>query len=293
MSKENLNLTMTNVTGKCDSKCSYSFKYSESGSTAKNDGTMITLTYDSAKVPSVTFNQQKYNVGSIMITSPSVHTFNNELLSGEMIITHNPVKGGNSLDVCIPLKSSSASSTASQILADIIKKVAEKAPSSGDSTSLNMTFNLQNIVPKKPFFYYTAGTTDTIVFGELDAIPVNPDIMDSLEEILEPYPKKIPIAELFYNSNGPTSGLELGDGVYISCQPTGSSEEETPVEYDKTTPTSKSIDFSNMLENPVVETIIYILIGCVLIGIIFYGISFFYSYTNSGNIKIPFISSNT
>jgi hypothetical protein len=253
---------------------------------------MISLTYDSTKIPPVTFNQQKYNVENIIITSPSIHTFNGNLFSGEIIVKHTPVKGGNSLDVCIPLKSSSESSSASQILADIIKKVAATAPSSGDSTNLNMTFNLQNIVPKKPFFYYTEGTTDTIVFGELDAIPVNPNIIDALQEIIEPYPVSNPSVELFYNASGPTTGLQLGDGIYISCQPTGSSEEETAVEYDKT-PTSKSIDLLSMLENPVVETIIYILIGCILIGIIFYAISFFYSYSSSGEIKLPFISSNS
>ena len=169
MSNQNINISAKNIEGKCDLKCSYAFKYSESSSTAKNNRTMITLTYDSAKVPPVTFNEQKYNVGNIMITSPSIHKFNGNFLSGEIIITHIPVKGGNSLDVCVPFKSSREFTPASQIITDIINKVATNAPSSGDSTNLNMTFNLQSIIPKKPFFYYTQETSDTIVFGEFDA----------------------------------------------------------------------------------------------------------------------------
>ena len=143
MSNQNINISAKNISGKCDLKCSYAFKYSESNSTAKNNGVMISLSYDSAKIPSVVYNDEKYNVSNIYITSPSIHTFNDASLPGEIIITHTPVKGGNTLEVAIPFKSSAESSNASQIITDIINKVATNAPSEGDSTNLNMSFNLQ------------------------------------------------------------------------------------------------------------------------------------------------------
>jgi len=93
-----------------------------------------------------------------------------------------------------------------------------------------------------------------------------------------------PGSELFYNTKGPVSGLQLGDGIYISCKPTGSSEEETEVTYDKDT---SSVNFSNIFESPLFKLLIIIIIGVVLFLILFYGISTFYSYLTSDKIKIP------
>lgn len=288
MSTKKLDISMKNVTGNCDLKCSYGFKYSESNSTAKNNGIMLNLTYDSTNASPVTFNGEKYSVGNIMITTPSIHTFNERILPGEIKISHNPVKGGKTLDVCIPFKASSESSSASKIITDIINKVAANAPSSGDSTNLNMIFNLQNIVPRKPFYSYTAGTSDTIVFGELEAIPLSSDTISKLKKIIKPYSVNMPFVELFYNSKGPAGGLQLGDGIYISCKPTGSSKEKTAVEYDKT---SSAMEFSDITQNPIFQLIIFVLVGCIIFIIIFYLINIFFSYLSSEPIKLPFISS--
>ena len=279
MSTENINISSTNVKGKCDNKCSYAFKYSESSSTAKNNGVLINLTYDSTSVPPVVYNSEKYIVENINIVSPSIHTFNNVSMPGEIKISHTPQSGGIPLKVCIPFTSSSESSSASQIITDIINKVASNAPSEGDSTNLNMNFSLQQIVPRKPFFVYTGEysgvNANWIVYGELEAIPLSSTTITTLQQIIQAFPIATPGGDLFYNSKGPISGLQLGDGIYISCQPTGSSEEETSVEYDKN---STSFDFSNIFESPIFKSIIIIIIGCLLLIIIFYGISIFYKY---------------
>lgn len=284
MSNQNINISASNVKGKCELKCSYAFKYTESNSTAKNNGVLIDLTYDSTNVPPVVYNTEKYVVENITIVSPSIHTFNNKSMPGEIIITHNPQNGGNSLKVCIPFTSSIDSSTSSQLISDIINKVATNAPSEGDSTNLNMSFNLQKIVPRKPFFVYSGENSDWIVYGQLDAIPLSSTTITTLQKIIKPFPIPMLGGDLFYNSKGPISGIQLGDGIYISCQPTGSSEEETAVEYDKK---SSSFDFSNVLESP----IIIILIGILLFIIIFYGISTFYKYLSSDLTLIPGLSS--
>ena len=288
MSNQNINISASNVKGKCDLKCSYAFKYTESNSTAKNNGVLIDLTYDSTNVPPVVYNTEKYIVENITIVSPSIHTFNDNSMPGEIIITHNPQNGGNSLKVCIPFTSSIESSTSSQLISDIINKVATNAPSQGDSTNLNMSFNLQKIVPRKPFFVYSGENSDWIVYGQLDAIPLSSTTITTLQKIIKPFPIPMLGGDLFYNSKGPISGVQLGDGIYISCQPTGSSEEETAVEYDKK---SSSFDFSNVLESPIFKLIIIILIGCLLFIIIFYGISTFYKYLSSDLTPIPGLSS--
>jgi hypothetical protein len=287
MTTQNINIAASNVVGRCDLKCSYNFKYSESNSTAKNNGVMISLTYDSANTAQVIHNQKKYNVGTISIVSPSIHVFNNDFLPGELIIEHIPVKGGNTLNVCVPFTSSSESSSASQLITEVITLVASNAPSEGDSTNLNISnFNLQNIVPRKPFFTYTNDTTDWIVFGKIDAIPLSSSTISTLQQIITPYQIGTPGGDLYYNSKGPISGVQIGDGIYISCQPTGSSDEKTAVEYDKT-PSSTTIDMSNILKSETFKTIITIILGIILFIIIFYGISFFYNYISSDAPKLP------
>jgi len=250
---------------------------------------IISLTYDSTSVSPVTYNNEKYNVGSISIVSPSIHIFDGATMPGEIIITHNPINGGNTLEVCIPFTSSSESSTASQIITDIISKVATNAPSEGDSTNLNISnFNLQNIVPQKPFFSYSQDTSDYIVFGSLEAIPLSSSTITTLQQIIQPFSLATPGKELFYNSKGPSSGVNIGDGLYISCQPTGSSDEKIAVTYDKNP--SSAVDFSNILNSPIFQTIIMILIGCIIFILIFYGISMFYKNLTKQPIKMSFIN---
>jgi len=285
MSTQNINIATSNITENCDYKCSYNFKYNESNSTAKNNGVTIGLTYDATSAPNVIFNTQKYNVGSITITSPSIHYFNGATMPGEIIITHNPVTTGNILEVCIPFTSSSESSPASQLITQIINKVATNAPSQGESTNLNIpNFTLQPIVPRKPYFYYINNNTDWIVFGALEAIPLSSSTISTLQQIIKPFPIPTPGTSLFYNSKGPTSGVQIGDGIYISCQPTGSTEEETAVTYDKQT---SSVDFSNVLQSPIFQTLIMVIIGIILFVLIFYGISAFYDYISSDLPKLP------
>jgi carbonic anhydrase len=286
MSTQNINISATNVAGKCDLKCSYHFKYQESNSTAKNNGVMINLTYDSESVPPVIFNEQKYTVGNITIVSPSIHLFDGNYLPAEIIVEHNPVKGGNNLKVCVPFISSSESSNATQIITNIIQTVASNAPSEGETTNLNMSFNLQDIIPRKPFFMYQdTNNTDWIVYGAINSIPLSSTTISTLQQIITPFPIPTPGGSLFYNSKGPVSGTNIGDGIYISCKPTGSSQDEVAVEYDK--PASTSVDISNVINSPVFKIIMLIVLGCLLFIIVFYGISAFYNYLSSDSIKLP------
>jgi hypothetical protein len=145
-------------------------------------------------------------------------------------------------------------------------------------------FNLQNIIPRKPFFAYSINNDDFIVFGEIDAIPLSSSTINTLQQIIQPFPLPMPSAPLFYNSKGPISGLQIGDGLYISCQPTGSSDEETAVSYDKN---SSSFDFSNIFDSPVFKYLIMVIVGCLLFIIVFYGLSAFYNYLSSDAPKLP------
>jgi hypothetical protein len=291
---ENINISTNNVQGKCDLKCSYNFKYPETNLTAKNNGTLISLTSDTNNTTPVTYNNQKYNVSNVSIVTPSMHMFNNSPASAEIIIEHTPVSGGQQFFVGIPITSSTESSDASNFITQIIESVATNAPAANETTNINISgFTLDKIVPIKPFFSYSApgNQGEWVVFPIINAIPLNSGTLTTLGQIIQPFPIPTPSNGLFFNSNGPNAVGSMGDGIYISCQPTGSSEEEIPVSYNKNA--SSAIDMSSMLNNPTTLLIVQVIIGCILFIITFFSLNYAYNYLVSKPIKMTKISLNT
>jgi preprotein translocase subunit SecY len=94
----------------------------------------------------------------------------------------------------------------------------------------------------------------------------------------------MPKASLFFNSSGPNTSLGSPDGIYISCQPTGSSEEETAVEYTKNT---VSYDLSSILTNPNTLIAFQIIIGCIVFVLLFLFLNYVYTYLTSDAPKLP------
>lgn len=280
MSVQSINISSSNIKANCQAKCAFGFKYQESSSTAKNNGVLLNLTYDTQNNPPVVYNSAKYTVDNIIITCPSIHIFNNNRAPGEIIITHTPQKGGNPLKVCVPFKSSSETSKATNIITDIIEKVSTNAPAQGDSTNLNMSYSLQDVIPKKPFFIYNDRQNDWIVYDEMESIPLSSTILETLHKIIKPFHIPTPGENLYYNSKGPI-GISIGDGVYISCQPTGSSTEETDVEYDKNS--TSAIDLSSIIKSKEFKIFILILIGCLAFVLLFFGLNAMYKYVSSND----------
>lgn len=276
-----INISPQNSKGICDLKCAYNFNYPESNLIAKNMGVLIDLTYDKTNVSPVLYNNQKYNISTIIIVSPSIHIFNNSNAAAEIIIEHIPEMGGQQLNVCIPLVSSSESSEASNYITEIIESVSNNAPAKSESTNLNISgFTLQKIVPKTPFFSYTYNTSDWIVFGILSAIPLSSSTLSSLTQIIKPFPLPTPGTDLFYNPKGPNTG-EVSEGIYISCQPTGSSEEQTDVTYAKNT-----TSYNYSLNNIYVLILLQIIIGCIIFVVVFFVLNYGYSYLTNSKPKL-------
>ena len=283
LTKKPINISPQNVYGKCDLKCVYNFKYKESTLTVKNNGINISLTYDNSNVPPVLYNQEKYNVSQVIITSPSLHLFNNSKVDAEIIVEHVPESGGQNLFVCVPIIKSGDSTTASSLLTQVISGVAANAPAANETTNLNLSgFTLSKIIPKSPFFSYSGtygnSTSDFIVFGKNYAIPLNEKVLSALGSIIKPFPLPMLGDNLFFNAKGPNSSGSIGDGIYISCQPTGSSEEETDITTNKSsTDSDVSISIENLMNNSTFQLVVKILVGCILFLIIFAGLAFVYS----------------
>jgi hypothetical protein len=287
--KKAINISQQNIYGKCDLKCVYNFKYKESSLTVKNNGVNISLTYDNSNTPPVTYNEEKYTVSQIMIFSPSLHLFNENKVDAELIIEHVPESGGQNLFVCLPIIKSNDSTTASSLLSQVIAGVAANAPAANETTTLNISgFTLSSIIPKKPFFSYSGtysnSTADFIVFGKNYAIPVRDKVLTTLASIIKPFNLPMIGDNLFFNSKGPNSSGSIGDGIYISCQPTGSSEEQ--IEITNTKNSSES-DMGNLIDNSTFKLIIKIVVGCILFIVIFLLLGFVFSKLTDTPIKMP------
>lgn len=279
-----INISRQNVTAVCDLKCAYNFKYPETSLTANNQGSLIIFSFDQTNTPPVVYNQQKYNVDTMMLVSPSIHIFNGATTSAELIITHTPVLGGNQLAVCVPISQSSDSNAASNLVTELIQSVSTNAPAQGETTIINVEggFILNTIVPVKPFYSYTGDdNTDYIVFDILDAIALNSDTLTSLTQIIQPYPLPTPGSNLFYNKNGPNLS-NVGDGIYIKCKPTGSSTDEVPVEYSKNN--TQSISFINFFSSSTGKMILQIIFSFIFFYALFTGFSYGYSYLTGAHI---------
>jgi hypothetical protein len=281
-----INISPQNVYGKCDLKCIYNFKYKESNLTAKNNQINLSLTYENSSVPPVLYNNVKYNVSKIMLFSPSLHLFNDQKVDAELFIEHIPESGGANLFVCIPIVKSSDSTTASTLLSEVISSIGTKAPASNETTNLNLSgFTLDKIVPNKPFFSYSGKYSETsydfIVFGKMYAISLSDKILSVLSSVIKPFPLPMLGNNLFLNPKGPNSGGSVGDGIYISCQPTGSSEEEIEItnNKDSTTYDMGSVDTST------IQMIIKIILGCIVFIIIFYIISYGFNLLAASSVS--------
>ena len=258
-----IDISSSNLTGKCDYKCSYSFHYNNSACVATNRGDYLTLSYDKSSSPPVLYNSSGYDVEEIRLYIPSLHSYSGTKMDGELIIVHTSNTGANPLLVCIPIKSNNTASVSALFLKTVVDTVADSAPSDGESTTVNIPkYNLTAVVPRKPYFSYSAtepyqpctSSVEYIVFDPLQAsLTIMPDTLTKLQTIIQSNPYDIKTGpNLFYNEKGPGKGAG-GNEIYIDCQPVGSSDETTEVVTDMG---GASMSFSDWSSNPMVKLVI-------------------------------------
>jgi len=138
-----------------------------------------------------------------------------------------------------------------ELITQIIDTVSMNAPSKGESTTLNITnFSLNHIIPKKPFIFYEGNynntTTDFIVFPSTNPIPLTQATLTKLTSIIQPFHLLLKGGDLFLNTKGPNTGKKNKmDDIYISCKPTGASEEITYVSQPNPNSSSSSTNLFN------------------------------------------------
>jgi len=254
-----IDINTSNVVGKCDYKCEYSFQYNDSSCIATNRDDYISIAYDSSSSPPVTYNSSAYDVKEIRIYSPSLHSYMGNKTDGEAIIVHDSASGAPPLLVCVPIKVSNSGSVGSNYLTSIVNTLAQNAPADGEQTTVSISrFNLNAFVPRKPFFSYTASEpyqpcstnkNEYVVFTLSDgSIGITKETLDKLHSVIKTNVYDVKTGtSLFYNEKGPVSSERDGQ-IYIDCQPVGQSEEEEIVVTD-TGSSSFNVNTANIMNN--------------------------------------------
>ena len=292
-----IDISISKITNNCSLKCSYRFKYNDSSCNATNRGEYISISYDKSSSPPAIYNAIGYDVQEIRLYSPSLHSYNGTKTEGELIVVHTSNTGSKPLLVCVPIKSNNTSSDSALFFKKLIDTVASNAPAEGDNTSVNVTnFNLELLVPKKPFYSYSATepynpcseNVDYIVFSSVDAsLDIMPNSLTKLQVIIKSNPYSIKTGpKLFYNEKGPSIGSVNGQ-IYIDCQPVGSSDDKV----DILTDTEIGIgigSYQNMgdwLNDPFVKLFIGSLIFIILLYGIKYSLNFIKPAKGGGGVE--------
>jgi carbonic anhydrase len=282
----NIDTTLSNIE-KCNLYCSYSFNYNDSTCIVKHYPTFLEIAYETNVSKShVTLNNDEYNASTIRIYSPSIHTYNGVKADAEMIIIHHGFSR-QKLIVSIPFVQTTNGSTGigSNIMNDIIQQLSGviNTTVSNDTQILNVNnFNLNNFVPKTPYYFYVGksffsecdGTYYYIVFDKTSsAISMPYRIVQLLQQMITP--ANIPIQQntFYLNDKGPNKNKgDLSDDIYIDCRPTG---EDGKILYEENSATASNI--ANMgdeipgkqladqiLNSPYAGLLIFIGVGVVL-----------------------------
>jgi hypothetical protein len=237
---------------------------------------------------------------------PSFLLYNGSNATGNLEIVHTSVKDQSMLVVIIPITISGETTKASNLITNIINSVSSSAPNSGENVTLNLSdFTLQDIVPKSPF-YSTTLFFKCILYDLDNAITITQTTYNTWSSINSTTsgtesPSQLATAQsssansgeilsLFYNSKGPNNSHSHGDDdIYISCKPTGNSEEQQNVSFtkEKNDTTTFNTDLSSLFKNPYFIYFFYALVFVILLVFLSMIINMI---SSSHPIKIPFMS---
>ena len=226
-----INIAKQSIAGACDEKCNLVFNYHKSNCNVTNNADYLELDYEENTKNPVKFNGLSLDVYKVRIYSPSVHTYNNERAEGEIIISHNG--NGSNLLICVPfMVSDDITTECSKMLEQIVIGTSRLASKPGNRATLNVdNYNLNNVVPKLPYFFYEAnlpyepcnGNNNIVVFHTNTYATIESKVLKNLKKIISNADIKIRTGPNLYLSGAKAKTTEKSD-IYISCKPVNKKE---------------------------------------------------------------------
>ena len=276
-SKSPANITKSKILNDCFLKCNYNFKYGTSSCTVTNKNTYLNLSYD--HIPNqkqVVFNNNDMIIENVKIFKPSLHTFNGINADAEIIISHRG--SPKPLLVCIPIISGNKDSDGANILNYIIDEAYVKIPNANESTVININnYNLDKIVPNKPFYSYLGNIPyDTlcsecnyIVFDTTNALQLTSDKLNKIGKmIISSGINSVADNNLFYNSKGPNAN-QSNEDIYIDCKPVDENGELLVNENKTSSSNSNNMDFDIDFDEITDSIFFKIFIGLIVAYVVY------------------------
>lgn len=201
------------ISDKCDLKCRLILGYPNEGVNISSKEDSNFLEISSTKLifqpgnANITYNTATVSLNTIHIVKPSLHTYASKRIDAELILSHGD---GNTL-LCIPIISTSFTG----ILDDTLERLENSEAS---------YLNMDNIVPKKPFYAYTGGINggsgmNIIVFEKRDALTISKKRLELLTSHDRKHKFEVDNDEkISYNKNGPEN-QKLDKSFPITCEP--------------------------------------------------------------------------
>lgn len=267
-----INIPSSSSVYPCDLKCAYNFAYGNSNCNIKNEQNYIHLSYDQrSDAKAIRYNTLNLYVQEVRLYSPSLHKYQGKQAAAELLIIHGG--DGVNLIVSIPIVAGSKISQGGALLDGIIQEGLPRISNLGESASLGIdNYNLDYVVPKKPFFSYSGtlpytpctGKYNYIVFDIGNAINIKSSSIKQLRKVISPFSAPIRDTEPFYNKLGPNQGGDNSSDIYIECNPTGDSGEV--LLYNDNTGDNGNYEkqFEEFLQSPIFKVLTAV--GIILIG---------------------------
>ena len=173
---------------------------------------------------SVSFNGLGYNENEIRIYSPSLHMFNNKRADMEVCISHKQSGGlPEKLLICVPFMKSTGIVTTMTEASNMISNIFSSHGGCYKTPKLtSKPFNLNTILPQKPYFYYKNEKKEHIVCFHTtveNIIPSNIDLSILNREISVDTNTAQQSTNLFFS--GEQLSERSDDDIYIEVKVEG------------------------------------------------------------------------
>jgi hypothetical protein len=163
-------INIDNTLNKCNKKCKLTYYFKDSGIVARNMGTHILIEFDDKETECAEYSApdtlicrnggvSKLVVKEIRIYVPSMHSYKNEPIPGELFIVLNNTQGGRNLIISLPITNSHGTIPyASSILSEVVTFLGTNGNSEGEGGNVKgMSVDLNRFIPKNTGYYSYVG----------------------------------------------------------------------------------------------------------------------------------------
>jgi carbonic anhydrase len=184
-------INIDNTLNKCNKKCKLTYYFKDSGIVARNMGTHILIEFDDKETECAEYSApdtlicrnggvSKLVVKEIRIYVPSMHTYKNESIPGELFIVLNNTQGGRNLIISLPITNSHGTIPyASSVISEVVTFLGTNGNSEGEGGNVKgMSVDLNRFIPKNTGYYSYVGHLPWI--AETAAQSLNSENISSL-----------------------------------------------------------------------------------------------------------------